>query len=95
MSTVVKITPGALEKPDAAAYCALSMTTMARVVLEDPTFPRARQLSNRRVGYLVRELDAWLEARPVADNPPPPNTGHSNRPRPERGQAPQDGHQAV
>lgn len=95
MTSVVNIKPAALEKPEAAAYCALSMSTLARVVLEDPTFPRARQLSNRRVGYLVRELDAWLEARPVASNLPPPNTRHSNRPRSARGQAPRDEHQAA
>jgi len=95
VTTIVNITPAALETADAAKYCALSETTMARVELDDPTFPRARQLSKRRVGYLVRELDEWLEARPVADNLPPPNTGHSNRPRPGAGRVPQGERQAA
>lgn len=31
-----------------------------------PTFPKPRLLAARRVGRLVRELDEWAEARPVA-----------------------------
>lgn len=38
-------------------------------------FPLPRQLSGRRVGWLVREVMEWAESRPVSDLPPPPNTG--------------------
>ena len=29
-------------------------------------FPRRRQLSGRRVGFLLRELEEWAESRPVS-----------------------------
>ncbi|UKI11834.1 hypothetical protein ACLUPT_11990 [Variovorax sp. SCN45] len=32
-------------------------------------------LSGRRVAWLVREVEAWAESRPVSNLPPPPNTG--------------------
>lgn len=43
-------------------------------------FPQPRQLSGRRVGWLVSEIEAWLASRPVSDLPPPPNTG-ARKPR--------------
>ena len=30
-------------------------------------FPRRRQLSGKRVGFLLRELEEWAESRPVSD----------------------------
>jgi len=44
-------------------------------------FPKPRQLSGRRTGWLVREIEDWAETRPVSDLPPPPNTsaGGANR----------------
>lgn len=74
--------PACLEKPDAARYCALSESTLEKLVREG-TFPAPRLLAGRRTGYLVRELDAWLESRPVSDLPPPPNTG-AKKPRPSK-----------
>ncbi|MBO9679510.1 MAG: AlpA family phage regulatory protein [Acidovorax sp.] len=71
--TVVSIRPGALELPDAAAFVSLSVATVERMVRED-SFPKPRQLSGRRVGYLVEELEAWLRNRPVSDQLPPPKT---------------------
>ena len=35
-------------------------------------FPRPRQLSGRRVAWLMREVTEWAESRPVADLLPPP-----------------------
>lgn len=95
MTTTVNIKPAYLERGDAARFLALSETTMFRLVNEDPKFPRPRSLSGRRVAWLVRELEEWAESRPPADNLPPPNTGHSNRPRAARGQGPQDDRQAA
>lgn len=71
--TVVSIRPGALELPDAAAFVSLSAASVERLVREG-TFPKPRQLSGRRVGYLVEELEEWLRARPVSEQLPPPNT---------------------
>ncbi|MBK3743356.1 AlpA family phage regulatory protein [Paraburkholderia aspalathi] len=58
--------PGALNIDDAAAYVALSVTGIRRLIAAG-TFPRSRTLSGQRVGFLVRELDAWLDSRPVSD----------------------------
>lgn len=46
-------------------------------------FPKPRQLSRRRVGWLMNEIDAWLDGCPVSDLPPPPNCG-AKKPRPAR-----------
>jgi prophage regulatory protein len=53
---------------------ALSVSTIQQETREG-RFPRPRQLSGRRVGYLVREVEEWAESRPVSDLPPPANTG--------------------
>jgi prophage regulatory protein len=45
-------------------------------------FPKPRQLSARRVAYLVREVDEWLESRPVSDQPPPPNSQYGRAGKP-------------
>jgi len=38
-------------------------------------FPPPRKISSRRVGWLLREVEEWAEARPVSDLLPPANTG--------------------
>ena len=68
------IKPAYLDKPSAAAFVALSERAWERMVQMDQA-PKPRQLSSRRVGWLVRELEEWAEARPVSDLLPPPNTG--------------------
>jgi len=69
--TTIMIKPAALEPEAAAAYLAISAKTIERLERAGE-FPKRRQLSGRRVGYLVRELDEWLESRPVSDILPPP-----------------------
>ena len=51
----------------------LSEATIQRMVREGE-FPKPRQLSGRRVAWLVREVEEWAENRPVSELPPPPNT---------------------
>ncbi|MDN4039908.1 AlpA family phage regulatory protein [Massilia sp. YIM B02443] len=46
---------------------------MKRLVREG-NFPKPRQLSGRRVVWLVREIQDWAEARPISDLSPPANT---------------------
>lgn len=70
----IAIKPAYLELENVAAFVALSGTTVQRLVRED-SFPKPRLLSGRRVAWLVRELEAWAEDRPVADLLPPKNTG--------------------
>lgn len=69
-----------LELEAVADAVSLATATIQRLVREG-AFPRPRQLSGRRVGWLVREVEEWAEQRPVADLAPPENTGHANRRR--------------
>lgn len=62
--------PGALERREAAAYVALSVSTMEAGVRNE-SFPAPRQLSKGRVAWLTKELDQWLETRPVSKLLPP------------------------
>lgn len=57
-------------------------------------FPQPRLLSGRKVGWLISEVENWLESRPVSDLPPPPNTG-AKKPRRTAARAPQGEHQAA
>lgn len=68
------IEPAFLDKPSAAAFLSLSESTFEQLVREGNA-PMPRALSARRVGWLVRELREWAEARPVSEMLPPPNTG--------------------
>lgn len=52
----------------------LSESTVQQLV-RNGDIPAPRRLSGRRVGWLVREIAAWAENRPVSDLLPPPNTG--------------------
>lgn len=80
------IKPAYLELESVAAFVALSETTVQRLVREE-AFPKPRLLSGRRVAWLVREVEAWAEERPVAELPPPQNTG-CRKPRAKRQAAP-------
>lgn len=70
----VAIKPMYLDLPSVCSFVALSDATVQKLVRED-AFPRPRQLSGRRVAWLVRELEAWAESCPVSSLAPPPNTG--------------------
>lgn len=59
---------------EVAESLSLSATTVQKMVRQEQ-FPQPRLLSGRRVAWLVREVNEWAEARPVADLPPPANTG--------------------
>lgn len=71
---MMTLEPVLLNKPSAAAFLALSESTFEQLVREGSA-PKPRVLSVRRVGWLVRELREWAEARPVSEMLPPPNTG--------------------
>lgn len=74
MSAQISMKPAYLDMPGACTFAAISETTLQKLVREEQ-FPRPRVLSGRRVGWLVRELEAWAESRPVSDLLPPANTG--------------------
>ena len=69
----IPITPVFLDLPTVAQAVALSTSTIERLEREGQ-FPKRRQLSGQRVGWLVREVQEWAESRPVSNLPPPPNT---------------------
>lgn len=73
-STQISVKPAYLDILGACSFVALSETTLQKLVREEQ-FPKPRVLSGRRVGFLVRELEAWAESRPVSDLLPPANTG--------------------
>lgn len=60
--------------PTVAAIVSLSEATVQKMVREE-SFPRPRQLSGRRVAWLVREVTEWAESRPASELLPPANTG--------------------
>jgi prophage regulatory protein len=68
------VPPLLLDLPTVAVFVSLSESAVQRLVREK-AFPQPRELSPRRVGWLYREVEAWAEERPVADNLPPENTG--------------------
>lgn len=67
-----------VDLPEVATLLSLSTATIQKLVRES-AFPPPRKLSAQRVGWLMREVEAWAEARPISDLPPPQNTGHRNR----------------
>ena len=42
-------------------------------------FPRRRQLGSRRVGWIAREVDAWIDSRPTSEIIAPDNCGQYDR----------------
>lgn len=65
--------PAILDMQSVCSFVSLSESVLQKLVREG-AFPKARQLSGRRVGWLMREVEDWAESRPVSDLPPPPNT---------------------
>lgn len=66
-------------KDELPAATTLSAATIEEEIRQE-RFPRPRQLSGKRVGWLVEEVQEWARTRPVSDLPPPPNTG-AKKPR--------------
>lgn len=73
-----------IELATVAAAISLGEATIQRLV-RNGDFPRPRQLSGRRVAWLVPEVEEWAESRPASDLAPPPNTA---APRKSAGGAP-------
>lgn len=73
----MKMKPAYLDRESTAAFVSLSVPVMERLVARE-VFPMPRQLSDKRVGWLVRELEEWCESRPVSSNLPVANCGLRN-----------------
>lgn len=74
------VRPIVLDLPRVAAAISVSKSTVQRLVREGK-FPKPREISGRRVGWLTQEVEAWAAGLPVSDMLPPPNTG---APKPRR-----------
>ena len=72
--TLITIKPAYLDKPAVCAFLSLKETTLDDLVRKEQ-FPKQRKLSEKRVAWLLRELEEWAESRPVSDLLPPANTG--------------------
>ncbi|MEC5213283.1 prophage regulatory protein [Polaromonas sp. CG_9.5] len=73
-TNVVSIKPAYLDRHSVAAFVSLSVVAMERAVVAG-TFPKPRQLTKQRVGWLVRDVEAWCESRPTSSILPVANCG--------------------
>lgn len=71
-----RLKPAYLDRIGVAEFVSLSVPTMERMVAQG-SFPGPRQLTGKRVGWLVREVEEWCESRPVSTNLPPKNSGRN------------------
>jgi predicted DNA-binding transcriptional regulator AlpA len=72
---IVHIRPLYLARPDAAAFLALSESTLDNLVARGEA-PKPRKLSKGRTAWLVEELENWGRERPESDLLPPANCGY-------------------
>ena len=70
----VSVRPIIVDLATTASLLSLSPATVQALVRAGE-FPPPRKISGRRVGWVLREIDEWAEARPVSDLAPPANTG--------------------
>jgi len=75
----IALKPAYLDLQGTTSFLSLSESTVQKMI-RDREFPKPRLLSGRRVGWLVRELEAWAESRPVSDMAPPANS-EAKKPR--------------
>jgi prophage regulatory protein len=68
-----------VDLPEVATLVTLATATIQRLVRENG-FPKPRKISANRVAWLLREVEAWAEERPVSDLLPPVNTGKRRHP---------------
>lgn len=80
-STIIAMRPLVLSPDETAQVLGLSLPVVQKMVTQGE-FPPPRQLSTRRVGYLLTEVEAWLESRPVSSCLPPPNSGYGRTGKP-------------
>ncbi|MDM0011964.1 AlpA family phage regulatory protein [Variovorax sp. J22P168] len=80
---IVQIRPLYLARPDAAAFLALSESTLDALVSRGDA-PKPRKLSKGRTAWLVDDLESWGRERPVSDLLPPQNSGYGRAGAPEK-----------
>lgn len=73
--SIVQIRPLYLARSDAAAFLALSESTLDALVARGDA-PKPRKLSAGRTAWLVEDLETWGRERPTSDLLPPANSGY-------------------
>lgn len=72
---IVQIRPLYLARPDAAAFLAISESTLDALVARGEA-PKPRKVSAGRTAWLVEDLENWGRERPISDLLPPKNCGY-------------------
>lgn len=72
---IVRIRPLYLARPDAAAFLAISESTLDNLVARGD-LPKPRKISAARTAWLVEDLETWGRKCPESDLLPPKNSGH-------------------
>lgn len=67
---IVTMKPIFLNVHQVAEATSLSKAIIQKLVASKE-FPAPRAISKKRVGWLVRELEEWAEARPISEMLPP------------------------
>ena len=78
---IVHIRPLYLARPDAAAFLALSESTLDALVARGDA-PKPRKLSAGRTAWLVEDLEMWGRQRPLSDLLPPAGSGYGRAGKP-------------
>lgn len=68
-----------MDLDEVVAALSISRSGVRRMLREDD-FPKPRELTPRRIGWLVEEVQEWARNRPAADMLPPPNRGQRREP---------------
>lgn len=74
--------PAVLRLEQAAYYTSLSPALLKQQAQNDPTFPKAVQLTARRVGWRRADLDAWVATREASNILPPEGSGYGRAGKP-------------
>lgn len=91
MTLSIQIEPLAVDKATAAAMLAeIGVTTFEELSRTEPLL-KPRQLSKKRVGYLVDDLRKWVSSRPYSNQLPPPDSGYGRRGKKTEVDRPQSG----
>lgn len=81
LPSTITMRPLALSPEETAQVVGLSLSLVQQLT-QAGEFPKPRQLSARRVGYLLAEVEEWLASRPVSSCLPPPNSGYGRAGKP-------------
>lgn len=79
---IVQIRPFYLARPDAAAFLAVSESTLDNLVARGDA-PKPRKISPGRTAWLVEDLEAWGRDRPPSDLLPPAGSGYGRAGAPQ------------